>query len=206
MTIWKLVFVFPKPWHLGNPCSSPLHTGIRVSRCTEVRWRPRCFEAHRWLSSGWWLSPLLSGSSPGSQSRHTSRLSAVFFGPGAFCVVLYSLRCLWLLSGYLILPSNKYRDYFPDYQLGRWATCLMFKFFNNTIKTDIIKEGSFLESRSWMFNISERVNLRRVETRNIDGHWEYDGGWLLSGYSRQGLEISQLQGIGRLLDHLRSHF
>ena len=57
-----------------------------------------------------------------------------------------------------------------------------------------------------MFYVSERVYLRRVETRNIDGHREYDGGGLLSGYPRQGLEISQLQGVGRLLDHLGSHF
>ena len=55
-----------------------------------------------------------------------------------------------------------------------------------------------------MFYVSETVYLRRVETRNIDGHREYNGGGLLSGDACQCLQIAQLQGVRGLLDDLGS--
>ena len=81
----------------------------------------------------------------------------------------------------------------------------MFTFFNNTIKTDIaLKNVHFSKVGPECF-MSVRVYLRSVEARNIDWHREYDSGGLLGGDPGQGLQISQLKGVWRLLDHLRSH-
>ena len=45
----------------------------------------------------------------------------------------------------------------------------------------------------------------RTEAGHAHGHGEDDGGVLLGGDAGEGLEVAQLQRVGRLLDHLRRH-
>ena len=45
----------------------------------------------------------------------------------------------------------------------------------------------------------------RAEAGHAHGHGEDDGGVLLGGDAGEGLEVAQLQRVGRLLDHLRRH-